>query len=485
MKISVIILCWNGEEFIGPCLEALLAQADQSVEVMVVDNASIDSSVSLIRQYESKVRLIQNDFNFGFSGGNNIGLKAATGEVLILLNQDTIIQPQYLSIIAETCRNKGIGIVGCKALYPDGQTIQHAGGEIMKPSAFTRHFGQHKKNTTTNEELMDVDYVTGAALAIQRETYHRIGGLDEGFYPALYEDVDYCYRARRAGFRVVYQPCAAIIHREAGSMSDAVRFSYLIGNRSRMRFVLRHWSFSDLQAFFSEEHRVIESSHDVFLLETISQAYLANLRDWPSISESRQRSRCLGEELSRGQISMVFEGLRKLYLLARSLLLQKKTSPTVLHPERFPRISQPPTSLEISTTDQQKESSEALDEVLAILQKKAQLLENPRPTARSKLFGPMVTRLRAFWLAVFVRPYLIPILYQQNYFNETLASVIKEFFIQQRDLDRREGILAEHCQEITQYCQAITQQQELLQTDILTLAKVGHSSKQEDQQVIG
>ncbi len=253
---SVIIPVWNGRDCMLPCLQAICAQDYPDSEIVVVDNASPDGAGDLIAHHYPQVRLLRAPSNLGFSGGCNLGLSAAKGDLLILLNQDTIVSPGWLRALAETfLADTTIGIVGCKTLYPDG-TIQHAGGMVnIRGEGY--HIGAHERDCGQYDSVTDVDFVTGAALMIAREVYAQVGDLDVGFSPVYYEDVDWCYRVRAAGFRVVYAPSAVLVHAEhslASSMSHEGMYSF---HRNRLRFVLKHWSSEELLQFTAAEQEYL------------------------------------------------------------------------------------------------------------------------------------------------------------------------------------------------------------------------------------
>lgn len=259
MRISVVVLVWDGAQFLDACLSALLQQ-DSHAEIIVVDNASTDNSVSIVQRFIPRVCLIRNGYNLGYAAGNNIGIRAAHGDIVVLLNQDTVVQPGWLRAIADTFNDPSIGVVGCKALYPDGRGLQHAGGIVQPEDALTRHIGKGEQDHGQYDTLTDSDFVTGAACGIRRKVLERLGGLDERFYPAFYEEVDYCYRARRAGFRVVYQPRAILYHYETTSLPAESNARISAYHRNRIRFILRHWDAKELAKFFTAERQGIETS---------------------------------------------------------------------------------------------------------------------------------------------------------------------------------------------------------------------------------
>lgn len=239
MKASVIIPVWNGREYLPGCLDALLAQEYPDFEVIAVDNASVDGSAELIAGKYPQVRLIRNMQNLGFAGGCNAGLRMAEGEILVLLNQDTIVLPGWLQALVEALHRPEVGVVGCKILYPDGKTIQHAGGWIEWPLGLAHHYGQGEPDEGQWDEPRQVDYVTGAAMAFRRDVLEKVGLLDEEFRPAYFEDTDFCFRVCKAGYEVRYVPTATLIHAESVSLANSIEISHFY-HRGRLRFVLKH-----------------------------------------------------------------------------------------------------------------------------------------------------------------------------------------------------------------------------------------------------
>ncbi|HXK41691.1 MAG TPA: glycosyltransferase family 2 protein [Anaerolineae bacterium] len=257
-RASVIIPVWNGYDCVPACLRALCAQNYPDFEILVVDNASPDGAGDVVERYFPQARLLRASQNLGFSGGCNLGLHAAQGDILILLNQDTVVSLGWLKALSETATSDpSIGIVGCKTLYPDG-TIQHAGG-MVNVRGETRHIGAHEQDLGQYDLASEVDFVTGAALTITRRAYEQVGDLDEGFSPAYYEDVDWCYRAREAGFRVVYTPAATLIHAEHSLASSATHQGMYDFHHHRLRFVLKHWPREALAQFAEAEQEYLHT----------------------------------------------------------------------------------------------------------------------------------------------------------------------------------------------------------------------------------
>jgi GT2 family glycosyltransferase len=244
MKAVVIVLSWNGADELPACLDALLAQEGAAADVLVVDNGSADGSAALVRERYPAMRLAENGRNLGFSAGMNVGMRLLRDapeppDMVVLLNQDTVVAPDWLrSILAPFEHDERIGAVGCKIYYPDGRTLQHAGAWLETARAVPHHYGYGEPDTGRYDQPRPVEYVTGAAIALRRSALDEVGLFDEGFSPAYFEEIDLCWRLRRAGYLVHYAPAATLRHAESRSTSDPVRLNALV-NRNRLRFVVK------------------------------------------------------------------------------------------------------------------------------------------------------------------------------------------------------------------------------------------------------
>jgi GT2 family glycosyltransferase len=219
MTIAVIIPTYNRLELTQNCL-ASIARHDPIDEIIIVDNGSTDGS--------SRLATINNPENLGFAVACNQGARWATADHLIFLNNDTIVHPNWTSMTRHL-EEPDVGIVGPKLIYPDCQ-IQSAGVAVD----FNRPAGLEAWNLTIDwsSDPIDVDAITGACLAIRRNTFHSLGGFDEGYWNG-YEDVDLCLAAVDAGFRNVYDPRATVTHLE--SQSGPERWSAVAENVTRLR----------------------------------------------------------------------------------------------------------------------------------------------------------------------------------------------------------------------------------------------------------
>lgn len=270
-SVVVLVLSWNGQHYLHACLDALSSQQyDDQYALLVVDNGSTDNSAALVQTEFPQVALIQNQTNLGFAAGNNVGMRALLAgsapapidfvpDSVVLLNQDTVVAPDWLQQLVQVFeRHNDVGIAGCKIFFPDG-TLQHTGGSLMWPLAAGTHRGAGEHDTGQYDEEQAVEYVTGAAMAVRTSVLAKIGFFDEGFSPAYFEDADLCYRARSAGFTILYTPAAQLQHDESTSLTAQSATHQRAYHRNRLRFVLKHGPLDTLlNDFLPAEREEIE-----------------------------------------------------------------------------------------------------------------------------------------------------------------------------------------------------------------------------------
>jgi O-antigen biosynthesis protein len=278
MIIDVVVPVYNGGSYIVDCLSSLTAQTHQPRQIIVVDDHSSDHSVRLVRESGMPVRLLEQPVNYGFAHTVNQGMALTSGaDSVLLLNQDVVLDPDFIQVVATTLASTQAGIVGARLTYPDRIRIQHAGGWINWPSAEAHHYTSNAPPTHSESALTFPDFVTGAAMAISRATIERIGNFDEQISRAYYEDVDFCYRARAAGISVVYQPAAQGIHSEGSALRhDSYRqaWSYHCG---RIGFLLKHGDAEQINAGITHEELAcsVVSNADDYLARTRAYLYQA------------------------------------------------------------------------------------------------------------------------------------------------------------------------------------------------------------------
>lgn len=316
VSVAVMILNWNGRFLLQTCLSPLVEQTYTNYQVVVVDNGSTDDSVPFVREQFPQVQLLQNGANLGFSRGTNAGLRQISADVVVLLNNDVRVQPNWLmELIRPFHQDPQIGIVGCKLLYPDG-TIQHLGAELTYPLAHSHHFYYKEPDLTQVEVLQDVPYVTGASLAVRREVLDTIGLLDEAFHPFYYEEVDFCTRARNAGFRVVVTPRAVAIHDESATMRNVSGLKLQTLHRNRLYYVLKHYAPQQfLQDFVPAEATFLSEQPVLPELDALQLAYFRTAVPYPPVAPETSDAQTMA-------IRAALLQLRHMAILAKAKALQ-------------------------------------------------------------------------------------------------------------------------------------------------------------------
>ncbi len=215
--VSIVIAAHVGADVTEACLRAISADTDTpTYEVIVVDDAGDDANRELWATIEG-ARVIVNEQNLGYLRSVNLGAVEATGRHIVLLNNDTLVQPGWLSALVERVeRAPEIGIVAPMLLYPDG-SVQEAGAIIFQDASGWNYGRGLDPNAGTFNYVRDIDYGSGACLLVRAQLWRELHGYDELYLPMYYEDVDLCFAARDRGFRVVYEPAARVVHVEGAS----------------------------------------------------------------------------------------------------------------------------------------------------------------------------------------------------------------------------------------------------------------------------
>jgi len=236
--ISVIIPTYDDIHFTARCLSSLYEQVTSyDFEVIVADDCSPSRRCDALRQVPG-LEYVRNQQNLGFIRNCNSASRVAQGEYLLFLNNDTVADKLLIQSLRQTFSEHGdVGVVGAKLVYPYGQ-LQEAGGIVWEDASGWNWGRFQDPNHPRYNYVRDVDYVSGAALMIHRETFERLGRFDEGYNFAYYEDTDLCFAARSAGMRVLYQPYAKLIHYEGvthGTDETSGHKKHQAENRLRFR----------------------------------------------------------------------------------------------------------------------------------------------------------------------------------------------------------------------------------------------------------
>lgn len=243
--VWAVVVNWNGRDVLEPCLRTLLASSYSNLSVLVVDNASTDGSVELVREEFPPVRVAEQSSNLGFAAGVNAGLEYALDEgadYVLLLNNDIELDGNAVSALVEAALEHPMSaFVGPMIYYADRPSvIWSAGGAVSFWTGNIRHVGLREEDAGQYIGVTEVDYVTACAVLASAEAVRTVGPMDEGYY--MYnEDTDWCVRARDAGFDVLFAPSARIWHKVSMSSGGGLTpFKTYHRLRSTLRFFSLH-----------------------------------------------------------------------------------------------------------------------------------------------------------------------------------------------------------------------------------------------------
>ncbi|SHH34062.1 glycosyltransferase family 2 protein [Tepidibacter thalassicus] len=259
--LSIIIVNYKTYKLTKQTINSIIEKDHNfNYEIILVDNASNDGSVDkLEREFKQKIddniiKIVKNEENLGFSKANNIGIKISKGEYILTLNSDTVIVDDCLRKCLEYIKkDNNIGALGCKVLLPNGKIDKSCKRGFPTPQAslfymlkFDRlfpnnvKFGQYNLTYLNENEINEVDSLVGAFMIVPKKVISEVGMFDEDFF--MYgEDIDWCYRIKKAGYKVIYYPKAQIIHYK-GSSSRKKRFKTIYEfHRAMYLFYNKHY----------------------------------------------------------------------------------------------------------------------------------------------------------------------------------------------------------------------------------------------------
>lgn len=272
MDLSIVIVNWNAKDYLVKCLESLFNQdIIGNFEIIVVDNASTDGSISAVQEKFPSVKLISNDNNLGFAKANNIGIKQSSGDYICLVNSDIVLLKDCIgNMIDYMNRYTKIGMLGPRILNPDMTMQPSCMGFPTLWNIFCRFmaldtlfptselFGGRLMRYFAHDAIRNAQVLNGCLLMVRRKALEEVGLLDEAFF--IYgEDVDWCKRFGNTKWDTVFYPHAEAIHYGGASSSNAPIKFYIEMQRADLQYWIKHHAVpkSIVYALISELHQLL------------------------------------------------------------------------------------------------------------------------------------------------------------------------------------------------------------------------------------
>ncbi|WP_338432723.1 glycosyltransferase family 2 protein [Clostridium tyrobutyricum] len=243
MLVYIILINYNGYKDTIECVNSLKQISYKNCKIIIVDNASSDNSISMLKK--QGITVIESKRNLGFAGGNNLGIKYALAhgaDYIMLLNNDTIVGEYFLDNMLESFnKDNKIGLVGCKIMYYDEKNIIWYGGGYIDWFKFLGvHYSMRQVDVGQCDTEKEIDFMTGCCMLIKRQVFEKIGLLSEDYF-MYFEDVDFCVKVRNGGYKIWYNPKGVIYHKVGlSSGGEESPFSIEWCTRNRILFMNRY-----------------------------------------------------------------------------------------------------------------------------------------------------------------------------------------------------------------------------------------------------
>lgn len=306
ISASVVVLNWNGRDYIGECIDSLLCQSYKNIEIIVIDNGSTDGSADILeKKYGGKLILIRKSRNIGFAAGNNEGIRQNRGDYIFLINSDAVAQADWIEKIIESAeRNPESGMFASKILQYDKRNVIDNTGHLIYRDGLNRGRGRLEVDCGQYDKEEEVFFSSGCAAMYRRIVFSDKEYFDEDFF-AYGDDTDIGLMCRIMGWKCTYVPSAVVYHRYSASTSPYSKLKAFYVERNRIWIAVKYFPLPDLiispfytilrlllQAYgalsgkgaagkFTEEFSKID------LLIILFKAYLSALKGLPSMLNKR------------------------------------------------------------------------------------------------------------------------------------------------------------------------------------------------------
>ena len=247
MTTAVVILNWNGKKMLERFLPSVTAHTKGDAEVIIADNGSTDDSLDFVRAQYPGLRIIELDKNYGFAGGYNRALQQVKADYYVLLNDDVEVTPGWIEpVVAQMQQHPDTAICQPKLLmYDQRDTFEYAGGaggfldKYGYPFCRGRMFTSLEQDNGQYNTPSEIFWASGAAMFVRADVWHQLGGLDDDFFAHM-EEIDFCWRAKNAGYRVEYCPQSTVFHVGGGTLPKSNPRKTYLNFRNNMALLYKN-----------------------------------------------------------------------------------------------------------------------------------------------------------------------------------------------------------------------------------------------------
>lgn len=245
--ITVLVLNFNGRKYLKQCLNSLLATDYPNLKIIVIDNGSTDGSAEFITSNYPNVKVIKHDHNYGYARAYNLVIDAIQSEYIVLLNNDILVEPSWLKELVSYAENDDVAAIAPKMKFLHDKTRINAAGGNCDLYGVGWNRGNGEVDMGQYDAVQEVFYGNGAALLVKKKVWREIGPFDERYF--MYgEDLDWCWRARLKGYKIIYVPYAEVYHHWRGSGAPMV---YLL-EKHWLSTILKNYSLKTLILLMSK-----------------------------------------------------------------------------------------------------------------------------------------------------------------------------------------------------------------------------------------
>ena len=337
MRIAVVILNWNGQKFFEKFLPSLLENSSNMAEIIVADNASSDGSIEYLKLNFPTVRIIQHKQNYGFAKGYNLALAQVEADYYILLNSDIEVTPNWIQPVIDLMESDtSIGACQPKIRsYTEPQKFEYAGaagGFIDKygyPFCRGRMFLSIEEDAGQYNDSIEIFWATGACMFVRTSLFHKFGGLDEDFFAHM-EEIDFCWRLKNEGYKIMYCPASIVYHIGGGTLPKASWRKTYLNFRNNCILLYKNLPDNLLIEVFANRLLLDGIAATKFLITAGFKDFFAVSKAHFSFYSSMKKTRQKRKKLKQGQVKNIYQKN-----IVFEYYLRGKKKFTDLDPKRF------------------------------------------------------------------------------------------------------------------------------------------------------